>query len=268
MNRRKTLPYSQECMSLFLPAHQIQLQERALIPTMTPLLPPQKQSNVARQTTLLAISPRILEIEGEIELMLQEGSLTASLLGNSSRGKKQTLHTNNDCETMRISFFFIGYVYWWWGLNFLHVWHDTTAWFWCCYEQESRRVKNSLCKESVEHWNFFQCIGVHVTAILNLSMLRNTRNKTACLHIARPYFFCHSPGTLSNCFVIITHDTCPRYHLQRLIDTSHMDYILGFGPLPTGLQKNVAERRNVPLKVWMNVGRSPVWYKFTNFDFN
>jgi len=57
-------------MSLFLPAHQIQLQERALIPTMTPLLPPQKQSNVARQTTLLAIRPRILEIEGEIELML------------------------------------------------------------------------------------------------------------------------------------------------------------------------------------------------------
>ena len=92
-------------MSLFLPAHQIQLQERALIPTMTPLLPPQKQSNVARQTTLLAISPRILEIEGEIELMLQEGSLTASLLGNSGRGKKQTLHTNNDCKTMRISFF-------------------------------------------------------------------------------------------------------------------------------------------------------------------
>ena len=66
LNRRKTLPYSQECMSLFLPAHQIQLQERTLIPAMTPLLPPQKQSNVARQTTLLAISPRILEIEGEI----------------------------------------------------------------------------------------------------------------------------------------------------------------------------------------------------------
>jgi len=100
----------------------------------------------------------------------------------------------------------------------------------------TKRVKNSLCKGSVEHWNFFQCIGVHVTAILNLSMLRNTRNKPACLHIARPYFFCHSPGTLSNCFVIITHDTCPRYHLQRLLDTSHMDYILGFGPLPTGLQ--------------------------------
>jgi len=110
LNRRKTLPYSQECMSLFPPAHQKQ-QERTLIPTMAPLLPSQKQSNVARQTTLLAISPRILEIEGEIELMLQEGSLTASLLGNSSRGKKQTLHTNNDCETMRISFFFIGYVY-------------------------------------------------------------------------------------------------------------------------------------------------------------
>ena len=105
LNRRKTLPYSQECMSLFPPAHQKQ-QERTLIPTMAPLLPSQKQSNVARQTTLLAISPRILEIEGEIELMLQEGSLTASLLGNSGRGKKQTLHTNNDCETMRISFFF------------------------------------------------------------------------------------------------------------------------------------------------------------------
>jgi hypothetical protein len=100
LNRRKTLPYSQECTSLSLPAHQIQLQERTLIPARTPLLPPQKQSNAARQTTLPAISPRILDIEGEIEPMRQEGSLTASLVGNSGRGKKQTLHTIN-IEAMR-----------------------------------------------------------------------------------------------------------------------------------------------------------------------
>ena len=47
----------------------------------------------------------------------------------------------------------------------------------------TKRVKSSLCKGSVEHWNFLQCIRVHVTAILNLSMLRNTRNKTQHAHI-------------------------------------------------------------------------------------
>ncbi|RLM59061.1 E3 ubiquitin-protein ligase RNF25 isoform X2 [Panicum miliaceum] len=47
-----------------------------------------------------ANSTGILDIEGEIEPTLQEGSLTASLVGNSGRGKKQTLHTNN-IEAMR-----------------------------------------------------------------------------------------------------------------------------------------------------------------------
>jgi hypothetical protein len=82
-------------MFLFLPACQKQLKKRMLIPAKTPLLQRQKQSNVAWQTTPVAISPRIQAIEGETELMRQEDSLTASQLGSSGRGKKQTLHTNN-----------------------------------------------------------------------------------------------------------------------------------------------------------------------------
>jgi len=87
-------------MFLFLPACQKQLKKRMLIPAKTPLLQPQKQSNMAWQTTPVAISPRIQAIEGETELMHREDSLTASHLGSSGRGKKQTLHTNN-IEAMR-----------------------------------------------------------------------------------------------------------------------------------------------------------------------
>ena len=87
-------------MFLFLLACQKQLKKRMLIPAKTLLLQPQKQSNVAWQTTPVAINPRIQAIEGETELMHQEDSLTASHLGSSGRGKKQTLHTNN-IEAMR-----------------------------------------------------------------------------------------------------------------------------------------------------------------------
>jgi hypothetical protein len=87
-------------MFLFLPPCQKQLKKRMLIIAKTPPLQPQKQSNVAWQTTPVAISPRIQAIEGETELMHQEDSLTASHLGSSGRGKKQTLHTNN-IEGMR-----------------------------------------------------------------------------------------------------------------------------------------------------------------------
>jgi hypothetical protein len=100
-------------MLLFLPVHQTQLKKRTLIPAKTPLLQHQEQSNAARQTTPAAISRRILDIEGETELTLQEDSLIANLtanltanlmanpIGNSGRGKKQTLH-GNDIEAMGI----------------------------------------------------------------------------------------------------------------------------------------------------------------------
>jgi len=55
-------------MFLFL-LGQKQLKKRMLIPAKTPLLQPQKQSNIAWQTTPVAISPRIQAIEGETELM-------------------------------------------------------------------------------------------------------------------------------------------------------------------------------------------------------
>jgi hypothetical protein len=43
-----------------------------LVPAKTRLLQPQKQSNVAWQTTPVAISPRIQAIEGETELIMHQ----------------------------------------------------------------------------------------------------------------------------------------------------------------------------------------------------